>query len=326
VTLANTYGSQNNAAKMAETMLEAAAKIPHHPYIADVLIQTAQLFYDAQGYEQAAVLYGKFLSLNAADPRSEEALYFRALCLVKAGRTDDGITALRDFIAKYPASTRKPEAQFEVAETYFNARRFEQAIREYERTAHDYAKTPFALSSLFNKGWCYLQMKDTASMVGAFETLVALHPESQEAADAQFSIGDYYYNKQNYDKAREAYTVIVTKFPDNVRAVTAASLIKELEQISSFKEYEMAMRPFDAKDYKKAIDALTALMKKYPDADVRYACEVNIASAYEELGQKKKSLDLFTDILTRYKDVPAAQNVIFFAEQHKRWIESGKTE
>lgn len=326
VSLANTYGNQNNADKMSATVLEAAERLPRHPYIADIMMQTAQLFYDAQAYEQAAAIYGKFIATNGSDPRSEDALYYRTLALVKQGRADDGIASLRTYLAKYPASTRRAEAQFELAENYFNSKRFDQAIREYERTAHDYPKSPFALSALFNKGWCYLQMKDTASMVQSFETLVALHPQSQEAADAQFSIGDYYYNKQKYEKAREAYTVIVTKFPENARAGTAASLIKELDQINSFKDYEVAMRPFDAKDYKKAIELLGSVIKKHPDSEVRYACEVNIASAYEETGQKKKSLELFTDILTKYKDVPAAQSILFFAEQHKRWIESGKTE
>ncbi|MBW7887300.1 MAG: tetratricopeptide repeat protein [Bacteroidetes bacterium] len=82
---------------------------------------------------------------------------------------------------------------------------------------------------------------------------------------------------------------------------------------------------FDAEQFKEAIPLLENVIKKYPDADVRYACEANIASAYEELGQRKKALEMFTEIIKKYSEKPEAQMVVFFAEQHKRWIESGKS-
>ncbi len=86
------------------------------------------------------------------------------------------------------------------------------------------------------------------------------------------------------------------------------------------------MALFDTQNFAAAIPKLEEVIKNFPDADVRYACEANIASAYSELGNKKKALDMFTKIIEKYTDVPQAQMVVFFAEQHKRWIESEKNQ
>jgi outer membrane protein assembly factor BamD (BamD/ComL family) len=99
-----------------------------------------------------------------------------------------------------------------------------------------------------------------------------------------------------------------------------------LSQITSFREYESAMKAFDEKDYPTAIGQLESVVRKYPGADVISACEVNIASAYEQLGEREKALRLFDGIITKYAPVTTAQTIVFFAEMHKQWIESGRTE
>jgi TolA-binding protein len=169
-------------------------------------------------------------------------------------------------------------------------------------------------------------MTDTLRMVSVFRLLVELYPGSKEASDAQFSIGDFYYNALSYDSARIAYQKILEKYPAYPRVEEAKSLVHELSQITSYREYEAGMRSFDDKDFATAIAKLEGVVQKYPGADVVSACEVNIASAYEQIGEREKALKLFEEIIKKYSPVSTAQTVVFFAELHKQWIESGRTE
>jgi tetratricopeptide (TPR) repeat protein len=325
-TLSNAYGNLNDLAKSTAALFEAAERLPAHPYIRDLIFETAMLHYDSQDFVGAGELFRKYIEKYQTGDKYEDAFYYESECLTHSGKTEEGIASLQKYMIQYPSSSRLADAQYEIAETYYNTNRFEEAAREYARTARLFPKSDFAVSSLYNQGWCYYRMTDTLKMVSAFRQLVDVYPESKEASDAQFSIGDFYYNAQSYDSARIAYQKILDKYPAYARVEEAKELVRELSQITSYREYEAGMRSFDDKDYATAITKLESVVHKYPDADVVSACEVNIASAYEQIGERERALKLFEEIINKYSPVSTAQTIVFFAELHRRWIESGRTE
>lgn len=324
--LANAYGNLNTLDKVVDILSHAMKTLPLHSYVKTISWEMAMLFYDGQAFQYAEKLFARYIETYTDDPKNEDALDYRATSLIHIGKLDEGIALKRTFISKYPYSSKAAQMQYEIAETMYGAERFDMAIREYERTAREYPSSEYATTALYNKGWCFYRLGDTLKMVESFERFVKTHPNSQQAPDAHFSIGDYYYNIKEHEKAKQAYQVIADTYPIYSRYEEAKSLVRELNQINSFQEYARAMLAFDSQNYKIAIPMLEEVIKKYPDADIRYACEANIASAYSELGDKKKALDLFNKIIRNYSDIPEAQMVLFFSEQHKRWIESGKNQ
>jgi tetratricopeptide (TPR) repeat protein len=320
--LSNAYGNLNNYDKIVETLREAADTLPKHPYIKGIIWQTVTLFYEGQGYLYAEKLYEIYLATYPEDENVETAMLNRAVALAATGRVDDAVAVRRQYISKFPNSPKIAQTQYEIAEAYYNAEKFDLAIQEYNHTMKDHPKSEYAVTAAYNKAWCFYRMGDSLKMVESFERFVKTYPESEKAPDAQFSIGDYYYNNKDYEKAKNAYRVVIDKYPAYARIEEAKSLVHELDQINSFQDYAKAMVFFDTQSFAEAIPKLEEVIKKYPNADVRYACEANIASAYSELGNKKKALELFTRIIEKYSDTPNAQMVVFFAEQHKRWLES----
>lgn len=324
--LANAYGNTNNLEKVVSVLRHAADTLSHHPFVKGMVWQMAMLLYDGQAFAFADPLFEKFIEKFPSDSNSEIALYNRTICLFGYGKIDEAVKLKRQYIVQYPRSDILPQVQYEIAEIYYNAERFDMAVQEYERTTRTYPASQYASTAQYNKGWCFYRLGDTLQMVESFERFVHLFPKSEQAPDAQFSIGDYYYNIKDYEKAKLAYQVIVEKYPASSRVDEAKNLVRELNQINSFTEYSKAMAYFDTQDYLRAIPLLEDVLKKYPDADVRFACEANIASAYSELGDRKKALDMFRSIVEKYSGVAEAQMVVFFAEQHKRWLETDKNQ
>lgn len=320
--LANAYGNMNNFDNVVAVLRQAADALSHHPYVKEILWQTAMLMYDGQAFAYATPLFETYIEKYPDDQNAETALYYRGVSLFGSGNVDEAITAKRKYLQKYPKSERVPMVQYEIAEIYYNTERYDMAAQEYDRTTKLFPSSEYAATAQYNKGWCYFRLGDTLKMVESFERFVQLYPNSSQAPDAQFSIGDYYYNIKNYEKAKVAYQVILDKYPTYSRFEEAKGLVRELKQINSYLEYSKAIAVFDAQDYPRAIAMLEEVIKKYPDADVRYACEANIASAYSELGQKQKAYGMFKGIIEKYSGIPEAQMVVFFAEQHKRWLES----
>ncbi len=324
--LANAHGNLNAMDNVVRVMREAADSLPKHPYIKEILWQTVTLFFDGGGYLYAEQLYDIFLTTYPDDPNVENALYNRADCLIAVGRADEGIALKRKYIQTYPANDRIPKVQYDIAETYYNTERFDLAAQEYGRTSKEYPQSEFAVTAAYNRSWCFYRMGDTLRMVEELGRFVKQFPNSDKAPDAYFSIGDFHYNAKDYEKAKNAYQMVLDKYPNYSRFEEAKGLVHELNQINSYQEYARAMVYFDNQDFVRAIALLQEVIKKYPDADVRYASEANIASAYEQLGDKKKALELFTAIIQKYSEKSDAQMIVFFAEQHKRWLESEKNQ
>jgi tetratricopeptide (TPR) repeat protein len=324
--LANAYGNLMKMDDVVSILQRAAGSLSNHPYVKEVFWQTAMLFYDGQGFSPAERLFETYIEKYPDDTRSESALYYRSIALFGIGKVDDAIKLKRQYIQRYAHNARIPQVQYEIAEIYYNAERFDMAIQEYERTAKLFPQSDYAITAYYNIGWCHYRLGDTLRMVESFERFTKTFPNSPQAPDAYFSIGDYYYNLKDYEKAKSAYRVILDRYVQYPRYEEAKGLVRELNQINSFQEYARAMIFFDNQDFARAIPMLEELIVKYPDADIRYACEANIASAYSELGQKKKALEIFSAIIEKYSSLPEAQMVVFFAEQHKRWLESGKNQ
>ena len=86
------------------------------------------------------------------------------------------------------------------------------------------------------------------------------------------------------------------------------------------KEYQEAIVFFDKKDFKSAITRLEKVVNTYPETEIAMACEANIASAFEQLGDKKKAIVLYKKIIEKYKNNPSAAGVVYFSEQHLEWL------
>ena len=324
VAMSNSYGNLQQHDKAIATLKEAGEKFPGNSYLDEVFFGLGKIYYNAGDYKNGSDALQSHLQRFPASKFKEDAQYFYALSLYQTAKADECIKLLREFHSTYPSSRRAGAAQMQIAETYFNTTRFEDAAKEYQLLYRKYPQDENAALAMFNEGWSYYQLQQQQRMLESFKNLVIKHPTTKVAADAQFAIGDFYYNQKLYDSALTAYQQFATSYASDARVEEAKVLIKDLSQIEAYKAYEAAMAFFDAKNWGVAVEELTKVASKYPNTEIVYGCKTNIASAYEQLGERKKALAVFEEIIKDWKDLEAARTAVFFAEMHKRWIEAGK--
>lgn len=324
ITLSNSYGSLQKHDKAIGTLKEAIEKFPTNSFIEETFYQIGLIYYNGGDYKNASDAFKTFVAKYSSSKLLEDASYFYAFSLYHLGQADESIKLFRDFIRTFQNSKRVPDAQYQIAEAFFNTRRFEDAAREYRVVYQRHPQHELAPVAMFNEGWSYFQAQENGKTLATFGNLIERYPKTKVAADAQFTLGDYYYNEKSYDSALVAYQDFIKKFPDDPRVEEAKTLIHDLSQVEAYKAYEAAMAFFDAKNWQQAITALTEVMNKFPKTDIVYGCKANIASCYEQLGQRRKALQIFEEIVRDWKDIEAARSAVFFADLHKRWIEAGK--
>jgi len=150
--------------------------------------------------------------------------------------------------------------------------------------------------------------------------LVSSFPQSEFAAKAQFTIGDYHYNNRSYDEALAAYSLLIDSYPSAPETQRAEALVEELSEIEASLEYAQVMAQFEAKEYDQAIQGFEEIINKYPDTYTQLAAYCNLGLTYEILRQWPQAVENYDQTLTRGQDDIENSDVVNFARLHRDWI------
>jgi len=115
----------------------------------------------------------------------KEAIYASAYENFRAGRYQEARQEFQSYLKAYPQSEYAANAQFWIAECYFNEKNYEQAVLEYEKVIANYPgsnKLPYAL---LKQGLAFLQLGDKTSARAIFQTIIKDYPNTNQASIAR---------------------------------------------------------------------------------------------------------------------------------------------
>jgi tol-pal system protein YbgF len=117
---------------------------------------------------------------KAKVPASEDQL---ADGLAKMKKSDyagarDSFTS---FMSKNPKSPKVADAQFYIAESYFNEKWYEKAILEYQVVIARYTKSPKRPAALYKQALSFEKIGDSANAKARFKDVLTVYPASPEA-------------------------------------------------------------------------------------------------------------------------------------------------
>ncbi|CUS96106.1 tetratricopeptide repeat protein [Candidatus Kryptobacter tengchongensis] len=322
--LANSHRELGEFNKAFNILSKAGEKFPDSKFIQEIFFSTGAVYYDRGEYENAIEIFDRYLKLFQNSENYKNALFFLSYSYFRLGYWDKSVTYFRRFAKEFPKDELTPEAYFNIGESYYNMGKYEEAIREYKNVYRIYPNDELAPVALYSEGWCYYELQKPEQMIESFKLLVKRYPQSEYAPIALFTIGDYYYNSKDYAKAQKAYEEFIAMYPNHEKSEEAKQLIKDLKLINVYAEYQEAMRYFDNKDYRRAIEELTRIWEKYPDSDIVVGCRVNIAAAYEQLGDWRRAAKMYEEIIRDYENSrdDNARAAVLFAREHLEWLRS----
>ena len=120
---------------------------------------------------------------DAPGERSGDASsdYRAAVELVKAGKHDDALVALRAFIAKYPRHDYADNAQYWIGEAYSAQKDYPRALTEFRAVVEVYPRGNKVPDALLKVGYCYQAMGQGEKARAVLSQVVALYPKSEPA-------------------------------------------------------------------------------------------------------------------------------------------------
>lgn len=86
-----------------------------------------------------------------------------------------------ELVSRYPQSSLADDAQFYIADTYYNEKWFEKAILEYQLVIEKYPEGDKRPAAYFKQGLAFESIGDSTNAKVRYKELIQLYPESREA-------------------------------------------------------------------------------------------------------------------------------------------------
>jgi TolA-binding protein len=112
----------------------------------------------------------------------EDVMRNAALDMV-AGNYELAVGGYQEFLAKFPNDPRAAEAQLGIADAYYNQRKFEQAVLEYDLFLQNYPENDRTKSALYKKGLA-LAEHNPAEAIPVLQKVAKDYPNTVEATNA----------------------------------------------------------------------------------------------------------------------------------------------
>ncbi len=185
------------------------------------------------------------------------------------GNYKEAVKFLSYFVLNYPTDERIPQAQFYLAESYYNMKKFDEATLEYEFLYKQFPGSEFSEEARI------------------------------KAALAKFETSEPYYKEQTLTlEVQKEATDFLSRNPNSRFVSEARKLLAKIDEKLATKELAAAKLYFRFKEYNASVMSLEYILVQYP-----LARETNQETSYylglckEALGQTEEAQAILEELL-----------------------------
>jgi tol-pal system protein YbgF len=118
------------------------------------------------------------------------ALYRRSLEHLRAARHDEAVAGFRDFIKQYPNHDYADNAQYWLAECFYDRKDYGSALREFQRVVQRFPQGNKTPDALLKVGFCYLALGSMRPAREKLEEVTRAYPKHHASALAAAKLAE----------------------------------------------------------------------------------------------------------------------------------------
>lgn len=103
------------------------------------------------------------------------------------------------------------EELFEQAGAALSQKRYDDAVRFYDKLLGSFPDSGYARAAMYNRGLAFRDKKDWAGAVAAFKSLVEKHESHADAKDGLFQLGACYAEQTNWPASAEVFVRLLAR-------------------------------------------------------------------------------------------------------------------
>lgn len=283
---------QNNtledAVNIIEGYLQNYPSSIHESYVQNLLIKA---YTSTKNYQSAIDKLSVLTDLTFEQKQVYQKLsYFLAIENYLSAKYEESIDWLKKSL-KYPInSVFIAKSYFWMGEAYYQLGDYNKSIEEFK--AFQLKDGAFSLSeysqSYYSLAFSYFQIKQYDNAIKWFRKYIKKSSDKNKLTDAYLRIGDSFFMTRKYNRAKEYYALAEDNDAFDVDfSIHQQSICYGLINKSSKKR-----------------DALTKLIKEFPNSIYHDDAILSLSSIYLNEGNIDKSVELLNDLIENHPNSP----------------------
>ena len=193
-----------------QEIVTARQKVPEFPdvYVQNALYQLLRAQVETLQPVPAANTLQTLLTNYPTASCIDRGLLLVAQAFIRSNQLDESRRFLQSLIEKLPQSSLVPEAKLVLARTYVLQKQWELAIQSYDQWVKIYTNNPKLPQVEFDRAWVRDQAGQATNALSFFTGFLERFPTHPNAPLAQFWIGNYYFNQNQFVDAEKNYQLL----------------------------------------------------------------------------------------------------------------------
>ncbi|MCK4590664.1 MAG: tetratricopeptide repeat protein [Candidatus Latescibacteria bacterium] len=203
-----------------------ADRYPSSEFAVEGRYRQGESLFNKKLYENAMAVFERVLKEHPQCEYVDDALYSKAWCLIYLDRKDEAVPIFREIVAKFGDTILAPNSQFSIGDYFYSVENYEQATIEYKRFLGFFpdhekvARANYLLENLaeinaynvYHRGELLFDEGNYGKSIAVFDSVMVRFPESEYAISALVNMGAAYEAKEDFDRAREKYSEVITRY------------------------------------------------------------------------------------------------------------------
>ncbi len=181
--LAYTYFKQKNYTKSGEHFNAFISHVKEDNIrLNDAYLRLGDAHFVSTEYNEAIQAYDQAVKLNKVD--TDYAFFQKTLSQGYAGNTNQKISGLESFIERFPKSTLRDDAMYELGNSYVKKGESDKAIKMYDRLNSEYRMSVLTPKAQLRQGLIHYNARENKRALTKFKAVATNYPSTPEANQA----------------------------------------------------------------------------------------------------------------------------------------------
>ncbi len=192
-------------------------------------------------------------------------------------------------------------SQYLIADSYFQLKRFDEAIASYERFIKKAKEPALKKKAYFNIARAYSALAKYEKSNENLQILLEDYPNSPEAANYYYLQGENYFNQKLYGEAGRSYE-------------KALGLAEKEDKLRPHLILALAWVAFEQEAYDDVFKHAENIISLYPDSNLAIEAKYLRGRVYNKTGYHLEAAEIYEGILQEYPhdDYSIADKVHFW--------------
>ena len=322
---------QGNLVEAARVYGEGLARYPKGFYAADMELGLGVAQFQSDHPLEAAETFRRLLDQYPQHPNLVYAWYYLGHVYLAERAFAEAAAHFGRVGDEYPQSEVAAEALFQAGECLFNLQQFPQALARYQQVFEQYPQAELADDALNSAAWTAFELGRPEEGAEYFRRLLAQYPQSSLEPAVRVSLGDYYFNQHDHQRAKAEYLQVQQRFPQDELTERIPQLLAGVRELEAYAEYEkispIVQEATDSRgedQLHRALGLLGEFTGKYPGTQAALGALNNIGMCHEGLSEWQEAVTIYDQVIELCEAGKGGMEAYGFAKEHREWIAGGK--